>query len=214
MTETGRLSPQQWQLAQARAVGFRDQLVHWTTNKATGNTAFYPELFWLAAQLIEKDADAFCDRAQAIFDEIDAYGQEPQLDSDWLQELTGEKDSFYFSTDILVSELPPLPGQKRGRKPRPPDERDVVEAVQQAISEAEEDVRAIAYEESPSDWILKIATALKENHGTADFGLLRKATGLSPGALLIGLLLGHEQWILRQVAFYGEVEVRSRNTAE
>lgn len=32
MTETGRFSPAQWHLAQERAVGFRDQLVQWTTH--------------------------------------------------------------------------------------------------------------------------------------------------------------------------------------
>ncbi len=91
----------------------------------------------------------------------------------------------------------------------------MIEAVQQAIALAEaEDMRAIAYEESPSDWIQKIATALKENGRKGDFALVRKATGLSPGALFLGLLLGHDNWRLRQVAFYGEVEVRSRNTTE
>ena len=44
---------------------------------------------------------------------IEAHGQEPELDDDWLDELTGEKDSFYFSTDSIVQALPPLPRRKR-----------------------------------------------------------------------------------------------------
>lgn len=206
MTDTGRLSPAQWQLAQARALGFRDQLVQWTANNATSNTAFYPELFRIAAELIEKDADAFCDRAQAIFDEIDAYGQEPTLDEHWLDEVTGENDSFYFSTDSLVTELEPLPQQARGKKPGDLAEADVIQAVEEAIVSMEAAI-SVAHQEDPTRWMQHIQAALESEHGSATFGTLRRTTRLSPGALFLGLLLGHERWQFTQKTFYGQVLV-------
>ena len=198
--------PDQQQLAHQKAVGFRDLLVAWAENHTHDKTAFYPELFRLAAERIEKDVDAFCDRASAIFDEIDAFGQEPTLDDDWLDELTGQKDCFYFSTDALLSELPPLPGKKRGRKPQPPSEIEVVQAVQRAVEKAE-DALAVAHHENPNDWIHRIHKALENNQGTATFAQLQNDTGLSPGALFLGLLLGHENWQMRQTQFYGPVIV-------
>ena len=190
--------PDQQQLAHQKAVSFRDLLVAWAENHTHDKTVFYPELFRLAAERIEKDVDAFCDRASAVFDEIDAFGQEPTLDEDWLDELTGKKDCFYFSTDALLSELPPLTGKKRGRKPQPPDEKTVVEAVQEAVQEAE-DALSVAHMEDPKDWISRIQKALQENHGSADFHQLLIGTRLSPGALFLGLLLGHEYWGLHRV---------------
>ncbi|MEL6881048.1 MAG: hypothetical protein AAFP09_11015 [Cyanobacteria bacterium J06607_10] len=81
-----------------------------------GEKAFFPEVFRIASELIEQDTDGFCDPAEMVFEEIEAHGQEPQLDDDWIDELTGENDNFYFSTDSLVQELEKLPGRKRGRK--------------------------------------------------------------------------------------------------
>ena len=168
--------------------------------------AFYLTLFRIAADLIEKDVALFCHRAEIAFEQMDAFGQEPSLDDDWLNELTGEKDCFYFSTDSLLSELPPLPGQKRGRKPQPPSEIEVVQAVQRAVEKAE-DALAVAHHENPNDWIQSIALSLENNQGKATFAQLQDATGLSPGALFLGLLLGHEQWQLKQTQFYGPVIV-------
>lgn len=185
-------------LARARAAG---------QGQERGN--FFPEFFRLAADQIEEDVIEFCDRAALVFDEIDAFGQEPQLDDDWLQELTGAKDSFYFSTDSLVTELPPLPGMKRGRKAKPLTEKEVVKAVQRAVQQTE-DALAVAHLENPFDWIQKIAAALNEKGGTASFATLRQTTGLSPGALFLGLLLGQEQWSMQQETFYGQVVVKSR----
>ncbi len=204
--ELGRLSEEQWQLAHHKAQGFRDRLVKQAANKATGNTVFYPELFRIAAELIERDADDFCGRAEDIFDEIDAYGQEPLLDDDWLAEITGEKDSFYFSPDSLVTQLPPLPGKKRGKKPGGLDEVEVIRAVVEAIVSMEEAI-SVAHQEDPSSWIERIHAVLENEHGTATFGWLKQATGLSPGALFLGLLLGHERWRITQKTFYGEIFV-------
>lgn len=206
----GRLSEEQWQLACHRALSFRDRLVKQAINKATGNTVFYPELFRIAAELIEKDADDFCDRAEAAFDEIDAYGQEPLLDDDWLAEVTGEKDSFYFSTDSLITQLPPLPGQKRGRTSGELDEAAVIKAVEDAIVSMEEAI-SVAHQEDPSSWIEHICSTLEKERGSATFGQLRQATGLTPGALFLGLLLGHELWHIQQQTFYGEIFVRLIN---
>ncbi|PZO46103.1 MAG: hypothetical protein DCF15_20775 [Phormidesmis priestleyi] len=205
-SELGRLSEEQWQLAHHKALSFRDRLVKQAVNKATGNTVFYPELFRIAAELIEKDADAFCDRAQAMFDEIDAYGQEPTLDDDWLAEVTGEKDSFYFSTDSLVTQMPSLSGKKRGKKPNQLGEADVIKAVEEAIVSIEETI-SVAHQEDPTRWILRIHSALESEHGCATFGKLMKKTSLSPGALFLGLLLGHDHWHLTQNSFYGQVVV-------
>ena len=149
-----RLSQQQLQAAMQKAIEFRQHVTAIATAKGEGQGQgnFFPELFRIAGQLIEKDAHDFCDRAEQVFEEIEAYGQEPDLDDDWLMQLTGEKDNFFFSTDSLVTELPPLPGKKRGRKPKPPDEKTVVEAVQEAVQEAE-DALSVAHMEDPNDWI-------------------------------------------------------------
>ncbi|MGB3293238.1 MAG: hypothetical protein WBB01_09650 [Phormidesmis sp.] len=206
---SNRLSQQQHQAALQKAIEFRQHGTAIATAKGQihGTDAFFPELFRIAGQLIEKDAQAYCDRAEEVFEKIEAYEREPPLDKDWLDELTGEKDTFYFSTDSLVTELPPLPGKKRGRKPKPPDEKTVIEAVQMAVQEAE-DVLSVAHLENPKDWIGRISLALADSGGSASFAELHKATKLSPGALFLGLLLGQEQWDLRQAEFYGQVVVR------
>lgn len=204
---SSRLSDQQHQAALQKAIDFRQQVT--AIAHAKGKDAFFSELFRIAADLIEKDANAFCDRAAEVFEEIEAFGQEPQLDDDWLYEITGENDNFYFSTDSLVTELPPLPGRKRGRQPTPPQEKAVVDAVQQAVQQAE-DALSVAHLENPSDWIDRIHKAISLSGGRASFGALRSATGLSPGALFLGLLLGQEQWSLHQAQFYGQVVVSGR----
>ncbi|MGB3292595.1 MAG: hypothetical protein WBB01_06405 [Phormidesmis sp.] len=213
MGSPSRLSQQQHQAAIQKAIEFQQEAVAIAQAKGKGQgqeqSNFFPEVFRIAAQLIEKDAQDFCDRAELVFEEIEAHGQEPDLDRDWLDELTGEKDNFYFSTDSLLTELPPLPGRKRGRKPKPPDEKTVIEAVQMAVQEAE-DVLAITHMENPSDWIARIHMALEGRGGAASFAELRKATKLSPGALFLGLLLGQEHWDMSQSEFYGKVEVRGR----
>lgn len=119
------------QNAHDRAKQFQQQIVAIAQGKP--KDVFYHELFRLAADRIEHDVEMFCDRAAILFEEIEAYGHEPTLDDDWLDELTGEKDNFYFSTDSLLTELPPLPGLKRGRKPQPPAEKEVVQAVLNAV---------------------------------------------------------------------------------
>ena len=185
-----------------------------TQGKAEGQKTFFLTLFRVAAEHIERDVQEFCDRAADVFEEIEAHGQEPTIDEGWLSELTGENDNFYFSTDSLISQPPPIPGRKRGRKPKPLkelNEAEVVKAVQAAIEEAEaHDVPAISHQENSSDWIARIATALKQNQGAASFERLQHTTGLSPGALFLGLLLGHERWGMSQSEFYGQVLVQLR----
>lgn len=211
MTDDSRLGPEQWQTVSDRAMKHHQQVLAKAHQKARGQerTNFFPELFRLAATQIETDVESFCDRAALVFDEIEAFGQEPDLDDDWLHQITGEKDSFYFSTDSLVTELPSLPGRKRGRKTKPLSEKEVVEAVQLAVQQAE-DALSVAHVENPSDWIARIARSLGDNGGLATFATLRQDTGLSPGALFLGLLLGQDNWSLWQAEFYGQVEVQSR----
>ena len=213
MSEPSRLGPKQSQLVSDRATKHHQQILATAREKARGSERvnFFPELFRLAAEAIETDVIEFCDRAETIFEEIEAFGQEPDLDTAWLHEITGEKDNFYFSTDSLVSDLPPLPGMTRGRKPKPPTEDEVIQAVKDAVEMAEaQDVLATAHVENPSVWIEKIAQALALKGGTASFGELRSATALSPGALFLGLLLGQEHWDMHQTEFYGKLEVRHR----
>ena len=111
--KTGRLSDQQMMMAQERAISWRQKVVAIAlqnsqrmgqVNRGTseeGQRAFFPEVFRIASELIEQDTGEFCDRAEEVFDEIEAHGQEPQLDDEWIDELTGENDNFYFSTDSL-----------------------------------------------------------------------------------------------------------------
>ena len=212
--KTGRLSDRQKKRVMGRAVAFRQRVVAIARGKAEekggkGGNAFFPEVFRIASELIEQDTDGFCDRAQEAFEEIEAHGQEPQLDEDWVDEITGENNNFYFSTDSLEKQREKLPGRKRGRKPKAADEEAVVKAVQEAV-QSFEDALAVSHVEQPQRWITKIKTALEEEGGTADFDTLRKLTQLSTGALFLGLLLGQENWTLGQDCFYGRVTVTVR----
>lgn len=203
----GRLSDEQLAIAMEKANRWRMEVEARVRAEGGGEKAFFPEVFRIAGEGIEEDVEGFCDHAQEVFDEIEAHGQEPQLDDEWLGELTGEKDSFYFSTDSLVSELDTLPGRKRGRKKKLPDEQAVVQAVEQAIA-AVEDALSVAHHENPIDWISRIKIALEHNHGTLGFWKLREVTKLSTGALFLGILLGQDNWELRQDNFYDDVVVK------
>lgn len=145
-------------------------------------------------------ATAFHDRAMDTLDLIEARGKEPCMPAGWLDEFTDPEPVYHFSLDSLIEPLP--------RTPRQPAERQrqaVVNEVQQAIS-ASEAAAAVgtAHAESPSDWGRRI-TAAMEGCDRKSFWSLVEATGLSPGAVWQGLLLGG--WRLEQQEFYGEVEV-------
>ena len=206
--ENGRLSEHRRLLMQDKALKFRQHIVAIAHRKAGGKgaRAFFPEVFRIAASIIEHDATAFCSHAEEIFDEIEAFGQEPELDDDWVDEITGEKDAFYFSTETLVRQAEPLPGLKRGRKAKAPDEQHVVRAVEEAVQSFEQ-AMAVSHIEQPRHWIEVIGKALTEEGGTADFERLRELTQLSVGALFLGLLLGQHNWTLVQETFYGQVTV-------
>lgn len=209
--KTGRLSDQQKMVAQERAIAFRQKVVAIAQGKAhkKGGNAFFPEVFRIASELIEQDTGEFCDRAQEAFEEIEAHGQEPELDDDWVDEITGDNDNFYFSTDSLVQEREKLPGLKRCRKGKAPDEQAVVKAVEEAV-QSFEDALAVSHVEQPQMWISTIKTALDKEGGMADFDTLKRMTQLSTGALFLGLLLGQENWEMRQDCFYGQVTVVGR----
>ncbi|MBE9064481.1 hypothetical protein [cf. Phormidesmis sp. LEGE 11477] len=206
MNEATKLSAQQWQQAQAEASRFRDEV----TQRALkyGEQNFFVTLFAIAAELIVQDTDDFCDRAEEIFEAIEAFGQEPELDSDWLAEVTGEKDTFYFSIDSLVTEIDSLPRSARQDEPTALDEEEVVQAVEEAIQSAE-DAIAVAHAENSRDWIERIATVLCEQaqNEAMTFGLLLESTQLAPIELWLGLLLGHDRWLMQQECFYGEISV-------
>ena len=204
-----KLSEQQLAAAVEKATRWRRAVEDRVRAEGIGEKAFFPEVFRIAGEGIETDVDGFCDRAELAFEEIEAFGQEPQLDDDWLGEITGENDSFYFSTDSIVSEAEKLPGRKRGRKPKESDEAQVVKAVEEAITSVEEALR-VSHHENPHDWIQRISMALEHSNGKMGFCKLREVTRLSTGALFLGLLLGQENWTLQQQKFYGEVMVKLR----
>ncbi|MGB3300667.1 MAG: hypothetical protein WBA76_20580, partial [Phormidesmis sp.] len=77
----------------------------------------------------------------------------------------------------------------------------VVEAAVQSL----EDALAVSHVEKPHEWIENIKVALRQNGGEADFWLLQHSTRLSPGALFLGLLLGHQNWITTQLNFDGNI---------
>lgn len=202
MTDVPRLSDKQLETAQINAARFVDELKAIMQKKNNG----FPELFAIAAHIIQTDIDNFCDRASLVLDEIDAYGQEPLLDDDWLLELTGEKDSFYFSTDSLVGTPLTLPRKQRQQQP---DHAAVACAVEQAIDQTE-NVLAIAHAENVQAWIQTIREALVDSP-LASFQQLLCVTHLQPTELWLGLLLGHELWSLQQFEFYGSVTVSLRS---
>ena len=216
--KTGRLSDRQKKRVMGRAVAFRQRVVAIARERADGEAgnAFFPEVFRIASELIEQDTGEFCDRAAEAFDEIEAHGQEPELDDDWVDELTGENDSFYFSTDSLVQERETLPNRKRGRKPKAPDEveritRDVENAIVDDMNETGlsfEQALAVAHAENVDDWVNAIRRALENSgNGEVDFWGLHKLTHLRPAELFLGLLLGQQNWELGQPEFYGQINV-------
>ena len=214
--KTGRLSDQQKMMAQERAISWRQKVVAIAQGKANkkGGNAFFPEVFRIASELIEQDTGEFCDRAEEVFDEIEAHGQEPELDDEWVDELTGDNDNFYFSTDSLVCEQEPLPGRKRGRKSLTDDEveritRDVENAIfDDDQGQSFEQALAVAHAENVDDWINAIKTVLEDSgNGEMDFWGLHKLTHLRPAELFLGLLLGQQNWAIRQTEFYGQINV-------
>lgn len=205
-----RLNQQQLEAVKEKASSAHNKLVSTARKKVPDGTnqgAFFATLFQLAAECIEDDVEGFCDRADEIFEEIEAHGQEPQLSEDWLKEVTGEKDNFYFSTDNLVSDLVTLPSGNRGkgRRREEPDEALVVKAVEDAIESVEEAI-AVSHSENVQGWVDRIKRAIQDGN-SIEFWTLQHITQLSPSALLLGLLLGQEYWFIRQHDFYGDVTV-------
>lgn len=214
-----RLSPQQLERVQKKAALVHQRLVQGAKKKVpqgANQGAFFAILFHLAALGIEDDVESFCDRAEATFEEIEAHGQEPTIDIDWLKEVTGEKDTFNFSTENLVSDLVTLPRRKRRKRGLSEEEKEKLAAqVEAAIIDdlpmGVEQALAVAHGEDVQGWIEKILMALNENHsGTLEFWMLRDRTGLQPAELLLGLLLGQENWTIRQNGFYEMVWVESK----
>jgi len=181
-----------------------------------GQGLFFLMLFQLAGESIENDVDSFCDRAETAFEEIEAFGQEPTIDEDWLGEVTGDRDTFNFSTENLVSDLVTLPRRKRRQREVSQEERERLrEEVEAAILDDEpqdyQQALATAHAENVTEWIEAIKTALRKSEdGILEFWRLRGSTGLLPAELFLGLLLGQQHWEIGQKHFYGKVTVRMR----
>ena len=131
-----RLSQERLRHLEKWAVRFR-QLVNWVANRKVERRQFESvngAMFAIAAELIARRTDKFCENAEDEFDSLEAYGQEPQLDDDWLNQLTGENDCFYFSTDSIEKELLPLPRRRRMRQRRGDlDEAQMGRVVEEAV---------------------------------------------------------------------------------
>ena len=206
-----RLSEAQQQRAQQKAARFRQQVERESLGRG------FAEVFRLAALRIEADVDGFCDRAQEVFDEIEAFGQEPQIDEDWLKEVTGETDNFYFSTESLTHQAPKLPSQRGRKRKAEVDERVVVAAVEEAVQSLE-DALNVSHSEDVQGWIQKVATSLQSIRGQdskISFWQLQKITKLQPTALWLALLLGGQHWTLEQAKdeFYRDVTVKAKHEA-
>jgi len=221
-----RLSPPQLERVQKRAISFQQNLVLRARKRGDGSSTeggvFFAELFRLAATAIENDVDSFCDLAEATFEEIEAFGQEPVLDDDWLGEVVGDRDTFNFSTDNLVSDLVSKPRRKRREKVLSDDERGRFQAeVEAAIIDDQdegqsfEQALAVAHGEDVQDWIEKIRSHLLNSEtGVLEFWSLHKGTGLLPAELFLGLLLGQQLWTIGQQHFYGQVTVEIQGQRE
>lgn len=214
-----RLSEQQLQAVKDKASSAHNKLVRKAKKKVAeeqGQGAFFAVLFQLAAQCIEDDVEGFCDLAETIFDEIEAHGKEPQLSEDWLKEVTGEKDTFNFSTENLVSDLVSPPRSKRRKKKLSQDEKERLrQQVEAAIidDDSPRDLHqalAVAHGENVEHWIKTIQKVLENEGGTAEFWMLREKTGLKPAELFLGVLLGQEHWFIAQDKFYGTITVGTR----
>ena len=204
-----RLSEGQQLAARTQAWLFQQHMTAFARHKcqSRGHDAFFRLLFNFAADQIERDVQAFCDLAEATFEEIEAYGHEPVLDESWLAEVTGEKDSFYFSTDSLVAGADPLKLPRKPKARTTPNEIAVIQAVERAVEHAERALEVV-HSEDPTHWIKLIHECLQQADGKLEFWQLQNLTGLSPGALLLALLLRHELWSLEQDGFYGEIQVK------
>ena len=215
-----RLSEQQLQALKDRAALFQKRLVQVAKRKVpqegTNQGAFFAVLFQLAAAGIEDDVEGFCDLAEQIFEEIEAHGQEPLLSEDWLSEVTGEKDNFYFSTENLVSDLISPQRKKRHKKVLTEQERERLrQEVEAAVIDNEpldvEQALTVAHGENVEGWIMTIEKAFIESQDSIlEFWDLRKKTGLQAAELFLGLLLGQEHWILGQDTFYDKVLVERK----
>ncbi|MGI8933349.1 MAG: hypothetical protein ACR2FS_04670 [Phormidesmis sp.] len=151
----------------------------------------------LAGVLLLAETEVFCDRAKETLDDLEAWGKEPVLEADWLSGLVPE-DPYYFTAGKLVGpmpELPELPRQERGRSPEqePP--------VNASVDVSE--VLGLAHAEDPQAWQNAIVMAMDAQPQPVGFWRLVEVTGLSPGELLLGLLMGG--WRLSQDSFYGEI---------
>ena len=203
-----RLSAVQHQRAQQKAVCFRQQVERESQGRG------FAEVFRLAALRIEEDVDGFCDRAQEVFEEIEAFGQEPQIDEGWLKEITGETDNFYFSTESLTQEAPKLPGWRGRKKKAQVDEQVVVAAVKEAVQSLE-DALNVSHSEDVQSWIKKKWRPRYSRYRSKTtelvFWQLQEITELQPTALWLALLLGGQHWSLEQTEneFYKDVIIKA-----
>lgn len=150
-----------------------------------------------------EEVESFCIEANETLDHLEAYGKEPVLDESWLEDLSSSDKPFYFSTDSLESESELEPEEKH-RQLRLNINLTPTEERAFPSSDSIADVLVLAHAEDVESWQLAIANVMA-SHKRLSFTTLLELSGMRPGELLIGLLLG--EWTLKQQTFYGELEV-------
>lgn len=141
------------------------------------------------------DVEAWYERAFDDLDDLDAWGKNPTLTGSLLSELVPREPYCYTTPAKLLESPPPLPRLPREAGVRSP----AVEAADASVDVSE--ILNLAHAEDPQAWQVAISRAIDEQ--VVPFSQLLSDTGLSPGELLLGLLLG--EWQLSQREFYGEL---------
>lgn len=149
-----------------------------------------------------QDVETYCTEANGALDDLEAYGKEPTLDAEFLNDLASSDSVYTFSTDSIERELEPEPTirhrQLRLNLAAQPQAQDLASADD--ISE----ILSLAHSEDVDLWMRAIAGAMS-GRARVGFRELLYLSGLKPSELLIGLLLG--SWVLMQQSFYGEIEI-------
>ena len=142
------------------------------------------------------DAEVWCDQAHDELDDLEAWGKCPKLTSGLLGDLLPQEPFYYTTPAALLdspSALPKLPRKVGVRSP-------ATEAVNASVDVSK--ILELAHAEDPAAWQVAIEQAMDKRRAVP-FAELLGETGLSPGELLLGLLLGG--WQLSQREFYGEL---------
>ncbi|MEO0760113.1 MAG: hypothetical protein AAFY78_24955 [Cyanobacteria bacterium J06648_16] len=152
----------------------------------------------LGSVVMERDATAYHDRALLDLEDLENWGQEPELDDDWFA-ATPAPERCEPNLEAAVTPLPRAPRTPNALTPQVvPKCDDLTEA--EAVAAV-----GVAHVEEPIDVFNRRVRAAFAGRNRVGLLELAEQTGEKPNGLLIRLLLGG--WRLEQTEFYGEVEV-------